>query len=152
MGKQEEMRKIAYEILKNAKGQAMKYGELINKVSEKLEYSSIEVSHACWNLPNYYVDVIKPDRGLVQISQQNGEGKLKGKEISHDKEEALYEPFRQWLIYDMSECTRAIPLGGSKFKDKWGTPDVIGVRQSETGDIVQMPPEIISAEIKVNPA
>jgi hypothetical protein len=152
MGKQEEMRKIAYEILKNANGKAMKYGELIEKVSEKSSYSSIEVNHACWKLPSFYKDVIKPDRGMIQILQENYESKLKGKEIGRDKEKALYEPFTDWLMYDINECTDAIPLGGNKFRDKWGTPDVLGVRRSNPIDLIQMPLEIISAEIKLNPA
>ena len=43
-------------------------------------------------------------------------------------------------------CTRAIPLGGNLFRDKWGTPDVIGKRESRISDIVKMPTEIVSAE------
>jgi len=50
----------------------------------------------------------------------------------------------------MEECTKAIPLGGNIFKDKWGTPDVIGKRESRRSDIVQGPTEIVSAEIKAD--
>lgn len=35
-------------------------------------------------------------------------------------------------------------------KDKWGTPDVIGKRESRRSDIVKAPTEIISAEIKLD--
>jgi hypothetical protein len=66
------------------------------------------------------------------------------------KEENFYKPFAEWLINELEECTKAIPLGGSKFKDKWGTPDVIGIREPRKSDIVQMPTEIISAEIKLD--
>ena len=44
--------------------------------------------------------------------------------------------------------THAISLGGNKFKDKWGTPDVIGKRESKRSDIIQGATEIVSAEIK----
>jgi hypothetical protein len=48
----------------------------------------------------------------------------------------------------MEECTRAIPLGGNRFRDKWGTPDVVGKSESKRTDIIQAPVEIVSAEIK----
>lgn len=67
------------------------------------------------------------------------------------KEQDFYEPFSEWLINELEECTRAISLGGNKFKDKWGTPDVIGVRESRRSDIIQAPTEIISVEIKLDP-
>ena len=42
--------------------------------------------------------------------------------------------------------------GGNAFKDKWGTPDVIGIREPKKSDIIQFPTEIISAEIKLDSA
>ena len=36
----------------------------------------------------------------------------------------------------------------SCWPDKWGTPDVIGKRESKRSDIIQAPVEIVSAEIK----
>ena len=42
------------------------------------------------------------------------------------KEEDFYNSFADWLVNDMEECTKAICLGGNLFKDKWGTPDVVG--------------------------
>ena len=50
----------------------------------------------------------------------------------------------------MEECTKAISLGGNIFRDKWGTPDVIGIRKSRQGDIIKVPTEVISAEIKID--
>ena len=49
---------------------------------------------------------------------------------------------------DIEDVTHSIPLGGNRFKDKWGTPDVIGKRESLRSDIIQAPVEIVSAEIK----
>lgn len=43
-------------------------------------------------------------------------------------------------------------MGGNKFKDKWGTPDVIGILKSRESDIIKLQTEIISAEIKVDTA
>lgn len=64
------------------------------------------------------------------------------------KEEDFYDSFAKWLVDDLEECTKAISLGGNKFKDKWGTPDVIGVNTSRASDIIKKPTEIVSAEIK----
>jgi hypothetical protein len=65
-------------------------------------------------------------------------------------EEQFYSFFADWLVNELEECTKAIPLGGNKFKDKWGTPDVIGVREPRKSDIIKPPTEIISAEIKTD--
>jgi hypothetical protein len=66
------------------------------------------------------------------------------------KEEEFYEPFATWLVEDLEECTKAISVGGSKFKDKWGTPDVIGVLKPRPTDIFPFPMEIVSVEIKID--
>jgi hypothetical protein len=66
------------------------------------------------------------------------------------KEEDFYKSFANWLVNDMEECTKAISLGGNRFKDKWGTPDVVGKRESRRSDIIQGPVEIVVAEIKLD--
>jgi len=65
-------------------------------------------------------------------------------------EENFYKPFADWLVVDLEECTKAIVVGGNKLRDRWGTPDVIGVRKSSVGDIIPAPVEVVSAEIKVS--
>ncbi|OGC76462.1 MAG: hypothetical protein A2145_00720, partial [candidate division Zixibacteria bacterium RBG_16_40_9] len=65
------------------------------------------------------------------------------------QEEDFYKPFADWLV-DEEECTNAIPLGGNKFKGKWGTPDVIGISEPRKSDIIKLPTEIVSAEIKID--
>jgi hypothetical protein len=67
-------------------------------------------------------------------------------------EEHFYKPFAEWLMNELEECTKAISLGGNRFKDKWGTPDVIGVRAPRPSDIVKPPIEIVSAEMKIDRA
>jgi hypothetical protein len=109
-----------------------------------------------WNLeaqlPN---EVYKPARGLFrhvsfrekEISEE--EQKLSA-EVEEIKEVNFYEPVARWLVDELEECTKAIPLGGNRFKDKWGTPDVIGIREARRSDIVKAPTEIVSAEIKAD--
>jgi hypothetical protein len=71
--------------------------------------------------------------------------------VSKIKEEDFYVPFANWLKNEIEDVTHAIPLGGNKFSDKWGTPDVIGKRQSMLSDIIKGPTEIVSAELKHKP-
>lgn len=105
--------------------------------------------------------VYKPAKGLFRhvkfreeeinkATKENVAGKKKKSptQIQKIKEEKFYKPFSDWLVNEIEECTKAIPLGGNKFRDKWGTPDVIGKREPLRSDIVKSPTEIISAEIK----
>ena len=73
-----------------------------------------------------------------------------GQRADSIKEQDFYYPFAEWIKHDLGECTKAIPLGGNKFKNKWGTPDVIGIRRSRHSDVIQIAPEIVSAEIKID--
>jgi hypothetical protein len=66
------------------------------------------------------------------------------------REEDFYAGFADYLTGDLEECTKCIPLGGCTFQDRWGTPDVIGVRKARESDIVKLPPEIVVAEIKID--
>lgn len=67
-------------------------------------------------------------------------------------ESAFYEPFKDWLCEEADEAVEALALGGSAFRSKWGTPDVIGVNKPKRSDPVNfLPTEIVSAEIKIDP-
>ncbi len=43
------------------------------------------------------------------------------------------------------------PLGGAGLKNKWGTPDVVGVYKPMAYDLIKFSMEIVSAEIKTDP-
>ena len=97
-------------------------------------------------------DVLKPERGFFILKKYYSLPTPGGPQSSVPKntkivdEDLFYEPFANWLK-DMDECTDAISLGGKAFGDKWGTPDVIGIRK--TGRIIESK-EVISAEVKVD--
>jgi len=102
------------------------------------------------NLPD---EVYMPAKGLykhVKFRKADEEILRRNPPIRRSDEEQFYGMFAEWLVNELEECTRAIPLGGSRFKDKWGTPDVIGVREPKKSDIIKPPTEIISAEIKTD--
>ena len=67
------------------------------------------------------------------------------------REEEFYASFAEYLTEDLEECTKCIPLGGCAFQNKWGTPDVIGIRKARESDIVKFATEIVVAEIKIDP-
>ncbi len=82
---------------------------------------------------------------ILVLEVENGKGNSE-----RIKEEDFYKPFAGWLVDELEECTKAIALGGNKFKGKWGTPDVIGIREPRKSDIITVPTEVISAEIKAD--
>lgn len=74
---------------------------------------------------------------------------------SHTKvvllESDFYESFAEWLADVAEEVNVAVALGGSVLRGKWGTPDVIGVLKPRAQDILKFEPQIVSAEIKIDP-
>jgi hypothetical protein len=134
----------------------IRYSDLVRRIHE--EFPEIPVNTirgTVWNLDTRVLEIYKPARGLFRHTQFKEEGVSKEELIPspgtpHVSEEDFYQPFADWLVNELEECTKAIPLGGNKFKDKWGTPDVIGVREPRKSDIIKPPAEIISAEVKLD--
>jgi len=145
----------AIEILKsNADG--VRYSDLVKKIHEEFPEIPINTIHGTiWNLDvRMSKEVYKPARGLFRHSIFREEEIIKEErplpEIERIKEEDFYEPFADWLVNELEECTKSIPLGRNRFRDRWGTPDVIGKREPRRSDIVKGPTEIVSAEIKAD--
>ncbi len=146
----------AIEILKsNPSG--VRYSDLVRKIHDEFPEIPVNTIHgAVWNLEiRVLKQVYKPTRGLFRHTKFKEEeisekGPKLPLEIEKIKEEDFYEPFANWLVNELEECTKAIPLGGNKFKNKWGTPDVIGKREPRRSDIVKAPTEIVSAELKTD--
>lgn len=145
----------AIEIVKsNPNG--IRYSDLVRGIHEEFPEIPVNTIHGTvWNLETRVPDeVYKPARGLfrhVEFREEEiGEERETPPEIVRIREEEFYEPFANWLVNELEECTKAIPLGGNKFRDRWGTPDVIGKREPRRSDIVKAPTEIVSTEIKVD--
>ncbi|HNQ23353.1 MAG TPA: hypothetical protein PKK06_09695 [Phycisphaerae bacterium] len=66
-------------------------------------------------------------------------------------EQDFYEPFANWLMNELDEVTVALPLGGAALGKKWGTPDVVGVYKPLASDRIKFAPEIVAAELKIDP-
>lgn len=64
-------------------------------------------------------------------------------------EEQFYPLFAAWLRDELEDVTHAIVLGGNAFRDRWGTPDVLGKAESRPSDVIKRPTSIVAAEIKI---
>ncbi len=138
-----QIRKIALDVLAD-RPEGIRYSDLKRKVLEHAPtFNPNTISGATWDLDITYPDKIyKPDRGVFRLlkfkedvptqpdQQPTITEKLSKKRAI--KEEDFYKPFADWLVNELEECTSAIGLGGNIFRDKWGTPDVVGVRESKT--------------------
>jgi hypothetical protein len=151
----EEIKSTALKILQsNPSG--IRYADLVRKIAEELPHIPVNTIHGnVWNLETRLpVEVYKPARGVfrhvVFRDEEVIEEQKPPAEVERIREEVFYRPFADWLVNETEECTKAIPLGRNKFKDKWGTPDVIGKRAPRASDIIKFPIEIVSAELKVD--
>jgi len=113
------------------------------------------ISGTIWNIETKCADLYKPARGMFRHARFRAQDEVlpsslppKGK--PKIAEEDFYSSFADYLVNELEECSKAMPVGGSKFRDKWGTPDVMGVLKARPSDILQFPTEIISAEVKID--
>jgi hypothetical protein len=151
----ERISEKAFEVL-NDTPEGLRYSELVRRIMAlDGSFKQDTVHGTVWNLDERFPErVYKPSRGLFRLTKFRApdsddlKAELVPRQPTKFKEEAFYEPFADWLVNEIEDCTYAIALGGSRFRDKWGTPDVIGKRESKRSDIIQAPVEIVSAEIK----
>ncbi len=154
--RKQEIKTIALEMLMSHPS-GIHYSELVKGIKERCPHIPINTIHGnIWNIDaRYPSEVYKPAKGLFR-HMNFGKQDLKvdsAKDVTKQKrvaEEAFYQPFADWLVNESEDCTKAVSLGRNKFKDKWGTPDVIGKREPLPSDIIKAPTEIVSAEIKVD--
>jgi hypothetical protein len=105
-------------------------------------------------------DVIKLSKGIyalqsasdIGIKPKQDDQELTGDNASQTLKEAdFYDSFADWLRDGLDEVTNAITVGGNIFGGKWNTPDVIGVLRPLAGDLVKFDPQVVTAEIKIDP-
>jgi len=111
------------------------YSDFVRQIHTALPQIPINTIHSTiWNLevkePQH---VFKPARGMyLHTNFRDTAPPPESKPITPAREKiqenAFYGPFADWLVNELEECTKAISVGGNAFKDKWGTPDVIGIK------------------------
>lgn len=155
----EKITQCAFDFLKD-KPEGIRYSHLVTLIHQKdNSFNQNTIQGTIWDLDAKYPEkVYKPSRGLFRLLEYKDaqtdqlKQELVPKTPKKIKEEDFYSSFADWLVNDVEECTKAIRLGGNLFRDKWGTPDVVGKRESRRSDIVQAPVEIVTAEIKIEMA
>lgn len=152
----EKIIKKAREILKNSPN-GIRYADLIRSISGELPEVKINAIHGTiWYFKQRIdkgeiKDVVRPEKGLYILRKYLKEGEIKEEEIKEEIcEEDFYKLFAEYLVNELEECTKAIPLGGNRFQDRWGTPDVIGTYRVLGIGHIQPPIKVISAEIKTD--
>lgn len=153
----EQIKECAFEVLKE-KPEGLRYSQLVAQIHQKdPSFNLNTISGSIWDLEVQRPDrVYKPSRGLYRLVEFRDvktdqlKQELVAETAKKIEEKDFYKPFTDWLVNEMEECTKAIALGGNRFKDKWGTPDVVGKRESRRSDIIQAPAEIVAAEIKLD--
>ncbi len=154
----EKIIKTAREILENSP-KGIRYADLMRSISELLPDTKINTIHGTiWEFKQKIdkgevKDVIRPEKGLYILRKYLKEkefGAIEHEEETKIKEEDFYKLFADYLINDLEECTKAVALGGNRFQDRWGTPDVIGTYRILGIGHIQPPIEVISAEIKTD--
>lgn len=150
----EKIIKRAFEVLENNPA-GVRYSDLFRELAEALPDVLQNTIHGIiWNLDKKNEQIIKPERGLF-VLKKYAERVVEHKpdlatNLHLPKETSFYQSFADYLEQDLEECTKAISLGGNRFGDRWGTPDVFGVYKFSEADAVRPPVEIISAEIKTD--
>jgi len=157
----ENIIKKALETLKNNPN-GVRYTDLVRKIKNELPEVKENTIHGTIydlqrELPH---QVEKPERGLFRFIFRREVG-VSNEGVGIDEVDVIkkgktgvlleanfYQKFADYLIKDLDECTNAISVGGKKFGDRWGTPDVLGIYKFSETDPIKPPIEIISAEIK----
>lgn len=155
----ESVRQRVFRLIKeflSDKPEGASYSEIIKFLKESLPKDVPEgtIHGSVWDFRQLIIkgkekDVSILGRGLYILSEFQKEAE-KGKREKKIKEEDFYQKFADFLVNELEECTSAISLGGNRFQDKWGTPDVFGIYKFSELDPIKPPLEIISAEIKTD--
>ncbi|MEI8014656.1 MAG: hypothetical protein WCH20_07430 [Nitrospira sp.] len=153
----EQITDVAFELLKKHP-EGIRYGQLVRGIGQSNgAFNQNTIRGTIWNLDATHPHkVYKPSRGLFRLVEFRDQttDQIKPELLAQPdkkiKEEDFYASFADWLVNDLEECTKAIPLGGNRFRDKWGTPDVVGKRESKQSDIIKAHTDIVSAEIKTD--
>ncbi len=94
----------------------------------------------------------RPDERVLSAQETPKSGSPARRSAPHLPEQVFYSSFANWLRDDLEEVTQVIVLGGNTFRDRWGTPDVLGKFESRRSDVVKGMTVIVASEVKVDVA
>ncbi|MCI0565166.1 MAG: hypothetical protein MN733_42410 [Nitrososphaera sp.] len=125
MTNREKIIQKALEFLKQ-EPPGIRYSTLVKMISAALpEIPQNTIHGTIWNVETQIPDQIyKPGRGLYRhvMFRETAEVSTTVPPVVAPpkiKEEDFYAPFAEYLVKELEECSKAIVIGGNKFKDKW---------------------------------
>lgn len=139
----------------------VRWTTLVNEIKSQHPDTPI---NTIWGSTNWLFhndpEIVKVSKGIYAVqtggnSSRASQASIVSNESAIAKplaEKDFYKPFAEWLRDGLEEVTEALAIGGNIFKGKWSTPDVIGVLRPMRGDLVKFEPQIVSVEIKTDPA
>jgi hypothetical protein len=148
----ERVQSKAIEILKKNK-EGLQFTDLVDKVKEELKERGPPISD---NTIRTYVQflirdkpdsVSKPDWGTFRFKEPTKIARPEVRRREKKENRKLYQAFADWLCSE-NECTKAVPVGGKRFGDKWSTPDVVGKYELSQRALLKSETVIVSAEMK----
>jgi len=147
-----QIRTRAREIVASNPG-GIRYKQLVRQILAEAPDTPLNtVMGSVYNLQDLFPkEIAKPSRGLYQpLGTLSVTAPTPSAQAIHERE--IYAPFAAFLKEDLDEVTVSSHVGGNGFKHKWGTPDVVGVYRPTASNLIKFTPEIVAAEIKVDPA
>lgn len=94
----------------------------------------------------------RPDDRTASAQEVAKAGATARRGVAPLPEHVFYSSFANWLRDDLEEVTQVIVLGGNTFRDRWGTPDVLGKFESRRSDVVKGMTLIVASEVKADVA
>jgi hypothetical protein len=147
----ERIHDAAIKLLRGSRS-GLRFSELERRLWKRLpECSRKTVTNSILSLESDRPDhVYRPARGVYRSTLFRGELVLPPPSDARHREEQFYSAFALWLKAELLEVSHAIVLGGNVFKDRWGTPDVLGKSEGRPSDLIKSPTSIVAAEIKAD--
>lgn len=144
--------------------EGMRFTELVDALQRQhLDRTAKAIGNDVFGLDRALpTQVFKPSKGLYMHCRFRTEEKTaaaldvprttsRQREVSPAiPEQQFYSSFAAWLKDDLEEVTQVIVLGGNTFRDRWGTPDVLGKFESKRSDVVKGMTLIVASEVKVD--
>jgi len=151
-------------VMLHDRSQGMRFTELVEALLREHPYRSAKaIGNDIFGMDRALpTTVFKPSKGLYMHCRFRTEVNIppapekhktpsKQREVTPPiPEQLFYSSFATWLRDDLEEVTQVIVLGGNTFRDRWGTPDVLGKFESRRSDVVKGMTLIVASEVKVD--
>jgi hypothetical protein len=149
----QEIRSLARQLVLQRPG-GIRYGELVEEIRRL--HPDTPHGTVMGNINGletaFSEDIAKPARGLYVARTGLPPTPPPPAPPNRVTEADFYEPFASYLKSELDEVTDAVSIGGSFAREKWHTPDVLGVYRPTSADLIRFQPEIVAAEVKIDPS